>query len=637
MADRNRNRLDGRVSIHDSVRKMYEILREDGMNNTFDRYEPQEKIRCNYCLTGVSCQFCTNGPCRISSEYSAELGVCGIGPDAMAMRDMLLRNIMGASAYAHHAYEAYRTLKSTAEGKTPFNIMDRNKLYWFAGRCGIATNGTPEQVALGLGNFLMYELHRGYGQSSKIIDAFTPVSRQKLWRDLGIYPTGILFEIKDAAASCLTNTDGDFVSLARKAMCLGISTVYGAQVGLEMVQDILLGTPEPHEAEVDLGVLEPDYVNIVFNGHQPWVGFATYYMARDSKVQQFARDAGAKGLRIIGSCETGQEMMQRLPADEIFRGLTGNWLTIEPALATGTIDVFVMDTGSSPPNLKPYETKYGVKLVTVGGLVRLPGVERNLAYKPSEAGSLAETLIGMAVENFRQRKGNAGSGVPQNTNRVIAGFSTESLLNMMGGDPGPLVMAIKEGKLKGIAALVNGTTLSTGPHDYMAVKLAGELIKRDILVVSCGSGSIGLGAAGLSNNDAAGLAGPGLQEICRNWNIPPALNFGTSADAGRVSMLITLLADRLGIDPADMPAAVSVSQYLDQKGLIYAMFALPFGLYTHLSPFPQVTGGPRVLRFLTEGLEKVTGGKAFLSDDPKEAAWGIEKHIIKKRIKIGLD
>lgn len=34
-----------------------------------------------------------------------------------------------------------------------------------------------------------------------------------------------------------------------------------------MVQDILFGTPMPHEVNVDLGIMDPDYVNIVFNGH----------------------------------------------------------------------------------------------------------------------------------------------------------------------------------------------------------------------------------------------------------------------------------------------------------------------------------------------------------------------------------
>ena len=99
------HRLDGRISYHDSVQEMYEKrLVPDKMTNVFDRFDPQDKIRCNFCEAGLSCQLCSNGPCRISEKSGADFGVCGISPDAMAMRDMLLRNVMGTSTYTHHAF-----------------------------------------------------------------------------------------------------------------------------------------------------------------------------------------------------------------------------------------------------------------------------------------------------------------------------------------------------------------------------------------------------------------------------------------------------------------------------------------------------------------------------------------------------
>lgn len=637
MAERIRNQLGDRVSIHDSVQEMYEHLHEDGITNTFDRFDPQEKIRCNFCTAGVSCQLCTNGPCRISEKVGATLGVCGITPDAMAMRDMLLRNAMGASTYAHHAYEAFRTLKSTVEGKTPFKITDQEKLMWFASQCGVSTNGAPEQVAAWLADFLMFELHRGYDEPSKIIQVFAPPPRQKLWQDLAIYPAGTLHEIKDSVASCLTNVDGDFISLARKALRLGIATIYGAQLGLEMVQDILFGTPMPHEVDVDLGILDPDYVNLVFNGHEPWVGMATYLAAKNPQIQERAKAVGAKGLRIIGSIETGQEMLQRLPMDEVFHGLTGNWLAIEPALATGAIDVFAMDENCSPPFLKPYEDRYGVTLISVNDLVRIPGVQRNLDYKPPEAANIANKLIDAALENFKNRKGKIVPRVPKKVTKAIAGFSTEAILKALGGTLEPLVGAIKEGKIRGVVALVNCTTLSTGPHDYMTINLARELIKKDIMILSAGCGNHGLEVAGLCNLDAIEMAGPGLQEICRSLNIPPVLSFGTCTDTGRISMLTTALANHLGVDSAALPIAVTAPQYLEQKATIDGMFALAYGLYTHLSPTPPVTGGSELVKLLTQDLEGITGGKVAIGDDPVDAARGIEEHINKKRAKLGLD
>lgn len=636
MAKRIRHQLDNRVSIHDSVQEMYERIHRDGLTNVFDRFDPQEKIRCDFCLNGVSCQLCTNGPCRISDKGDAILGVCGIDRNAMAMRDMLLRNVMGTSTYTHHAYEAYRTLKATVQGKTPFTITDQEKLKWFAGQLGVNTSGSPQEVATWLADTLIWELYRDYDEPSKVIEVFAPASRKKLWQDLAIYPAGVMHEIKDATASCLTNVDGEHFSLARKALRLGVATIYGAQLGLEMVQDILFGTPMPHEVEVDLGILDPSYVNIVFNGHEPWVGVATIIAARDPAVQQRAKEAGAKGLRVIGSIESGQEVLQRFPMDDVFRGLTGNWLAIEPLLATGAVDVFAMDENCSPPWVAPYAEKYGVTLVSVSDLVRIPGVERHLDYKPPEVAGIAQQLITWAIDNFRDRQGRVQPQVPKRVQKAITGFSTEAVLKALGGKVDPLLDVIKAGKIKGVVGLVNCTTLSTGPHDYVTVNLAWELVKRDILIVSGGCGNHGLEVAGLANLEALEKAGPGLKEVCGALKIPPVLSFGTCTDTGRISMLVTAVANALGVDPSDLPVAVTAPQYLEQKATIDGMFALAYGLYTHLSPTPPVGGGPDLVKLLTEELEGITGGKVALGDDPVKIADGIEQHIMKKRAKLGI-
>lgn len=637
MAKEMIHRKDGRISYHDSVQEMYEKrLKPDGMSTVFDRMDPQVKIRCNFCEAGVSCQLCSNGPCRISEKAGAELGTCGISPDAMAMRDMLLRNVMGTSTYAHHAFMAFSTLKSTAEGKTPYGITDKDKLYNMANTLGIDTSGTQEEVAGRLADFLIAELSKDYREPSKLIQAYAPQKRQKVWQDLAIYPAGVLHEIKDATASCLTNVDGDYISLARKALRLGIACIYGAQLPLEMVQDILFGTPAPHEVNMDLGVMDPDYVNIVFNGHEPWVGIATIYEAKKPEWQEKAKRAGAKGIRVIGSIETGQEILQRFEMDDVFAGHIGNWISIEPLLATGTVDVFAMDENCSPPNLHPYAEKYKVTLVSVNDLVRIPKVDKNLDYKPPEAVEIATKLLDWGIANFPVRKQNVQPYVPQKTTKAIAGFSTEAVLKALGGKLDPFLDVIKAGKIKGVTAIVNCSTLKNGPQDWMTVNLAKELIKRDILVIAGGCGNHGLEVAGMANMDALQYAGEGLKEVCNSLGIPPVLSFGTCTDTGRISMLVTAIADTLGVDTSDLPVAVSAPEWMEQKATIDGLFALAYGLYTHLSPVPPVTGGPELAKLLTEDLEGLTGGKVALGDTPEEAAQGIEDHINKKRQKLGI-
>jgi len=615
---------------------MYKKIHADQMSNVFDRYPPQEKIRCSFCLDGNSCQLCSHGPCRIADKAGAHLGICGIDRDAMAMRAMLLLNVMGSATYTHHAYQAFRTLKATAEGKTPFTIKEVDKLKFLAGKLGLTTEGSAKEIANNVAEALMEELHHDYDSPSKMIEAFAPRHRKKVWQKLALFPAGVLYEIADATASCLTNVDGDYISLAKKALRLSIATIYTAQIGLELVQDILYGTPMPHEVDVDLGIMDPDYVNIVFNGHQPWTGFATMQLAKEPEWQQAAKDAGAKGIKIIGSIETGQELIQRAEMSDVFGGLTGNWLAIEPLLATGTVDVFAMDENCCPPNLAPYADKYQVTLVSVNDIVRIPDLKYAFDYKPPEAGFIARKLLELGIENYKLRRKRVTPTVPPYKQKAIAGFSPEAVLKALGNRLDPLVDVIVAGKLKGIVALVNCTSLKNGPQDYVTVNLAKELIKRDILIVSGGCGCHGLEVAGLANLEAINLAGHGLAEVCRSLKIPPVLPFGTCTDTGRITMLVSALADHLDVDIPRLPIAVTAPQWLEQKATIDGIFAVAYGAYTHLAPPPNITGAPRLVKLLTQDIEDLTGGKVAIDDDPVAAADGIEEHIIQKRRALGL-
>ena len=135
---------DSRISYHESVRKVYQRIKDDGMTNIWDRYEAQglgsPDQRCPFCQGGVRCDLCSNGPCR-ADVAKDKRGVCGITGDGMAMRMMLLRNVMGASTYQYHTEQTVKTLRATAGGTTPFQISEPQKLHAFAKRLGVSTSG----------------------------------------------------------------------------------------------------------------------------------------------------------------------------------------------------------------------------------------------------------------------------------------------------------------------------------------------------------------------------------------------------------------------------------------------------------------------------------------------------------------
>lgn len=630
-----------RISYHESVQKLYERVKSDGMTNIWDRYEAQglggnPDQRCAFCMGGVRCDLCSNGPCRADVSKDKR-GVCGITGDGMAMRMMLLRNVMGSSTYQYHTDQTIKTLRETVLGNTPFEIKEPEKLKTFASRLGIDTSGSIDEVAIRFCDFVEEDFNRKYDEPSQIVEKLATEQSKEVWSELGIFPGGIHGEIMFSTSSCLTNVDGYYVSLALKAMRLGVAMAYQSQIVNEYCQDILYGIPRPHKMRVNLGVLDPDYVNVLPNGHEPFLGFAMVQVAREPEWQEKARAVGAKGLRVIANIETGQEMIQRWDMDDVFYGFTGNWIMQEAILASGCVDLFVADMNCSMPIDPFYAEKYSFKLIPVSELVAFEGIDKRLNYLPNKAREQAQQLLQMAIENYSTRRSAVEpvTGLP--TGEAIVGFSTESILDALGGTLDPLLDAIKSGTLRGVVGMVSCTSLRDSGQDVHTVKVVKELIKRDILVLSMGCGNGAVQVAGLCTPEAREFAGPGLKAVCEKLGVPPVLSYGTCTDTGRIADLLGAISGALGDVPiTDLPVAAAAPEYMEQKATIDAIFALALGLYTYVNPVPTVTGAPNLVKLLTEDCKNVTGGLMNVEKDAEKAAEGILSHIESKRRKLGI-
>jgi carbon-monoxide dehydrogenase catalytic subunit len=634
--------MDGkRISYHNSVLKVYERIKKDGVINIWDRFEQQgfggdPDKRCPFCLKGARCDLCSNGPCRADASIDKR-GVCGITADGMAMRMMLLRNLMGASTYHYHTEQTIKTLRATAEGKTPFKISEPEKLKSFSKRLGIEDSRSENELALRLCDFVREDFNRPYDQPSKIVEALAPNERKETWKKLGIFPGGIYGEMMLSSSSCLTNVDGYYASLALKAMRLGICMAYQSQIINEFCQDILFNIPRPHKMRVNLGVLDPDYINVLPNGHEPFLGFAMVQVARKQEWQEKAKAAGSKGLRIIANIETGQEMIQRWEMDDVFYGFTGNWIMQEAILASGCIDIFVCDMNCSMPIDPIYAEKYKFKLIPVSEVVAFEGITERLDYIPEEAEKQAEQLLQMAIDNFKERRAKVEAVKGLDMNEATVGFSTESILDALGGTLDPLLDAIKNGSIRGVAGLVSCTSLRDFGQDVHTIEVAKELIKRDVLVLSMGCGNGGLQVAGLCSPEAKDLAGSGLKSLCEKLGIPPVLSYGTCTDTGRIADLIAAISKALGDIPIpDLPVVAVAPEYMEQKASVDAIFALAFGLYTYVNPVLTITGGPDLMKLVTKDLKEITGGLLHMETNVEEAVGNILMHIEETRKKLGI-
>ncbi|MFX1529870.1 MAG: anaerobic carbon-monoxide dehydrogenase catalytic subunit, partial [Promethearchaeota archaeon] len=392
-----------------------------------------------------------------------------------------------------------------------------------------------------------------------------------------------------------------------------------------------------HKMRVNLGVLDPDYVNILPNGHEPFLGFAMVQLARKPEWQEKAKAVGAQGLRIIANIETGQEMIQRWEMDDVFYGFTGNWIMQEAVLGSGCIDAFVCDMNCCMPIDPIYAEKYKFKLIPVSEVVAFEGITDRVDYKPEKAEEQAAKLLQLAIDNFRERRSNVDPITELDMNEAIVGFSSESILTALGGTLEPLLEVIKNGTIRGVAGLISCTTLRDYGQDVHTIQVAKELIKRDILVLSMGCGNGALQVGGLCSLEAKDMAGPGLKTVCEKLGIPPVLSYGTCTDTGRVADLIGKISVALGgITIPDLPVIAVAPEYMEQKATIDAIFALAFGLYTYVNPVPTVTGGVDLVKLLTQDLKDITGGILHVETDPIQAVDAMLVHIERNREKLGI-
>jgi carbon-monoxide dehydrogenase catalytic subunit len=125
---------------------------------------------------------------------------------------------------------------------------------------------------------------------------------------------------------------------------------------------------------------------------------------------------------------------------------------------------------------------------------------------------------------------------------------------------------------------------------------------------------------------AACQASAALRGFCEVLAIPPCLNFGACTDIGRIAETAVALANAAGRELSQMPIAVSVPEYCDQKAVCDGFFGVALGLLVHLSPSPPV-GAPKVAVLLTRNVQDLIGGRFLVENDPDRAVEAIIGHF----------
>ncbi|KYZ78165.1 carbon monoxide dehydrogenase [Anaerosporomusa subterranea] len=626
------------VIIDPAMREMYQHVHAQGLTNVFDRWEQQEKIRCNFCVQGLSCQLCANGPCRISPKVPR--GACGVDAHVMVARNFVYRHVtIGTSANMFHAQQAARTLKAAARApESGLKIRDSEKLLKYAEMAGLNTTHDVKKVAEDFANWVLADMGKPYYEESAMVQAFAPAKRKELWRELGLFPGGGNSEVAYAQTKCMTNLNADPVDFLLTSVRLGIINEYQGLFALDILQEILMGTQKINKTRQNMGLLDPKKVNIITNGHMPLVAHVVIDLASQQEWQEKAKQAGADGLQILGHVCEGQQLMNYsgTQSQSAYGGQEGEWLSEEYLFATGCVDSFVFDYNCTIPTLPLYAKRFGTRMISTHEVIRMPGTEV-VEFIPEKMAEQAAKILDMSIEAFKQRKSeNREVYVPPYTTECTVGFSTEPIKAALGGSWKPLLDAITQGSIRGIATIVGCTTAHYGQGGSNIFRITKGLIEKDILVLSGGCTSAVMEYTGLTRPEAADECGSGLKSVCKALGIPPVLSYGACVDIGKMTHTAKELADALGVDTNMLPLVIGAPEYLEQKAVADACTAIALGWLVHVAPVPSVTGSDVVVKTLTETTETLGLGKLMVELSADKTVQIYLDHIEKKRRELGI-
>jgi carbon-monoxide dehydrogenase catalytic subunit len=617
----------------DATAQMLERAQRDGVETAFDRAVSMKA--CPIGADSACCKHCSMGPCRLNpKDPYGRVGVCGATIDTIMARNFARMVASGAAAHTDHGMSMLDVFREVVNGNIKdYAIKDTMKLEEVAKSIGIETQGREIKD---IATDLYKELERTYTQVEGEIPFASRVPPKTLetWRKNGVVPRGAMREIMELMHRTHMGVDQHYENITKQCSRTALADGWGGSMVATEISDILYGTPTPVRAEVNMGCLKEDEVNIIIHGHEPNLFESMLASVNDPILLKEAKDAGAEGINLVGMCCSGAEMLSRHGIPH-----AGNFMSTEAVLVTGAVDAMGVDVQCIKQGLAKVAQCYGTRLFTTNPRCHIEGAD-HIELEEHEPRKCTDKIVKMAVARFKNRK--LPVEIPKITNMGIHGFSHEYINYMLGGtfrsSYTPLNQNIINGRIRGVSGVV-GCTNPRVKHDWAHTELVKELIKSDVLVVQTGCSQIALAKAGLYKPEAAHLAGQGLREVCEAVGMPPVLGVGSCVDNSRILIACAEMVrvGGLGDSIADLPVAGAAPEWMSEKAISIGHYFVASGVYTVFGVTFPIIEKTKFHKLLFQGLEDLGFGKWGFTDDPYEMARLMIAHIDKKRHALGID
>ncbi|MCP4672073.1 MAG: anaerobic carbon-monoxide dehydrogenase catalytic subunit [Desulfobacula sp.] len=613
--------------------QMLEKARQDGVILDLDRgYEMKP---CPIGAVSACCKHCYMGPCRLNSKdpYN-KVGVCGATIDTIMARNFGRMVATGSASHNDHGMHILHLFKGIIEGKIKdFKITDDSKLEKLAISVGI---DVKDKEMLTIAKELCEELEKTFSniEGEMPFTKRVPKETLELWRKEGVVPRGAMREVMELMSRTHIGCDQEYEHITKQITRTALADGWGGSMIATELSDIMFGTPSPVLADVNMGVLKEDHVNIIVHGHEPAMFEAMLAAASDQFFIDEAKAKGAVGINLVGMCCSGAEMMSRHGVPH-----AGNFGSTEAVIVTGAVDAMVVDIQCIKQGVASVAKCYDTHFITTNPRCHIEGAT-HIEFEEHDPRKSTDEILTKAIVRFSTR--TMPVEIPQKTQAGVHGFTHEYIEYMLGGtfrgSYSPLNDNIINGRIRGVAGIV-GCTNPKVKQDSIHIELVKELIKNDVLVLQTGCSQISLAKAGFLVPEAAPLAGPGLSEVCETVGMPPVLGLGSCVDNTRILIAASAMvkAGGLGNSIADLPAAGCAPEWMSEKALAIGQYFVGSGVFTVFGIGFPIVQGTQYHDYLFNRMETQGYGKWGLAADPHEIAQMMIAHIDKKRKALGID
>jgi anaerobic carbon-monoxide dehydrogenase catalytic subunit len=181
------------------------------------------------------------------------------------------------------------------------------------------------------------------------------------------------------------------------------------------LSDIMFGTSSPTLADVNMGVLKEDHVNIIVHSHEPDMFEGMLAAVNDQFFIDKAKVKGAEGINLVGMCYSGAEMMSRHSVPH-----AGSFGSTEAIMVTGAVDAMVVDIQCIKQGLAEVAKCYDTELITTNPRCHIEGAT-HIEFEENDPKKCTDAALSKAITWFATR--NKPVEIPKIKQKSVHGFT----------------------------------------------------------------------------------------------------------------------------------------------------------------------------------------------------------------------